>query len=73
VARDTTITTGATLRAALGVTRGAAADSAAAPVDFRSRVAELYAHMRDALRRGDWEAFGRAYDALGTLLGPGGR
>jgi hypothetical protein len=26
--------------------------------------------MRDALRRGDWAAFGRAFDALGRVLGP---
>jgi hypothetical protein len=24
--------------------------------------------MRDALRRGDWAAFGRAFDALGRAL-----
>ncbi len=29
----------------------------------------LYNAMRDALRRGDWTAFGRAFDALGKLLG----
>ena len=28
----------------------------------------LYAVMRDALRRGDWLAFGRAFDALGRVL-----
>ncbi|HUQ79733.1 MAG TPA: UPF0182 family protein [Gemmatimonadaceae bacterium] len=38
------------------------------PVDFRKRVDELYAAMRDALRRGDWTAFGRSYDDLGRLL-----
>jgi hypothetical protein len=26
--------------------------------------------MREALRRGDWEAFGRAYDALGRITAP---
>jgi hypothetical protein len=25
--------------------------------------------MRDALRRGDWSAFGQAFDELGKLLG----
>jgi len=28
----------------------------------------LYAQMRAALQRGDWQAFGRAYEALGALL-----
>jgi hypothetical protein len=48
----------------------AAASSAEHPsvVDGRSAAA-LYATMRDALRRGDWIAFGRAFDALGRLLG----
>lgn len=36
--------------------------------DFRSSVAALYATMRDALRRGDLVAFGRAFDALGHIL-----
>jgi uncharacterized membrane protein (UPF0182 family) len=31
--------------------------------------AALYMAMRDALRRGDWAAFGRAFDALGRVLG----
>jgi uncharacterized protein len=41
---------------------------AVTPADFRQRVNELYAAMRDALRRGDWTAFGKAYDELGRLL-----
>jgi hypothetical protein len=40
---------------------------------FRASVAALYAAMRDALRRGDWSAFGRAFDALGRMLEEGGR
>ena len=36
--------------------------------DFRSRVAALYAEMRRALARGDWVAYGRAFNELGTLL-----
>lgn len=35
---------------------------------FRTRVAELYAEMRRAMGRGDWAAYGRAFNALGTLL-----
>jgi hypothetical protein len=28
--------------------------------------------MRDALRRGDWAAFGQAFDELGKVIGGGG-
>ena len=38
--------------------------------DLKTSAAALYAAMRDALRRGDWAAFGRAFDALGRVLGP---
>ena len=38
------------------------------PEEFRARVQALYDSMRDAIRRGDWAAFGLAYDALGRLL-----
>ncbi len=38
------------------------------PTEFRRRVAELYDAMRSAIARGDWVAFGTAYEALGTLL-----
>lgn len=37
--------------------------------DGASRASRLYAAMRDALRRGDWRAFGDAFDALGRVLG----
>lgn len=37
--------------------------------DLRLRAAALYERMRDALRRGDWSAFGTAFDELGRLLG----
>jgi uncharacterized membrane protein (UPF0182 family) len=40
--------------------------------DFRSTINTLYAQMREALRRGDWAAFGRAFDALGRALGSRG-
>jgi len=36
---------------------------------LRARVELLYEQMRSALQRGDWVAFGRAYEALGALLG----
>ena len=38
------------------------------PGDFRERVAALYGDMRRALARGDWVAYGRAFDELGALL-----
>jgi hypothetical protein len=38
------------------------------PADFRARVAKLYEEMRRASARGDWSAYGRAFDALGMLL-----
>ena len=37
--------------------------------DLKASVAALYQAMRDALRRGDWVAFGRAFDALGHTIG----
>jgi uncharacterized membrane protein (UPF0182 family) len=37
--------------------------------DVKSAAAAQYAAMREALRRGDWVAFGRAFEALGRLLG----
>lgn len=39
-----------------------------APTGQRKTAAMLYSEMRDALRRGDWVAFGRAFDALGRAL-----
>lgn len=61
-----TMRTGATFAATLGAT----ADSAVAPPagDSRARARELYARMRGALGRGDWTAFGHAFDSLGTVL-----
>jgi hypothetical protein len=43
-------------------------NAAMTPAAFRQRVNELYAAMREALRRGDWTAFGKAYDDLGRVL-----
>ena len=37
--------------------------------DLRSTINGLYSAMRTALQRGDWTAFGRAFDALGVALG----
>jgi uncharacterized membrane protein (UPF0182 family) len=58
---------GASLAAALGApaTQGPVpADSS----DVAARARELYDALRTALQRGDWLAFGSAFDALGTLL-----
>ena len=67
-ARDS-VAFGLTLAEAVGMrpeTPNAA--STITPTRFRQRVNELYAAMRDALQRGDWPAFGKAYDDLGRLL-----
>lgn len=49
---------------------GRATDSADAVPDgdFRARTRQLYDEMRRASARGDWTAFGRAFDALGALV-----
>ena len=60
--------TGPTLAAALGLASSAPGTPPAAPADMRARAAALYGEMRDAMRRGDWTAFGRALDALGATL-----
>ena len=67
---DTAVTSGRTLADALGA-RGAAV-AAGTPIsatEFRIAAEQLYSRMAEAMRRGDWAAFGRAYDALGELLG----
>lgn len=43
---------------------------ATASPEVKNSAAALYAAMRDAMQRGDWVAFGKAFDALGRLLGP---
>jgi uncharacterized membrane protein (UPF0182 family) len=62
--------TGRTLAEAFGV-RTAFEPGSDEPItdeSLRTRAIRLYDAMRDALRRGDWAAFGEAYEALGTLL-----
>ena len=60
---------GFTLAEAVGM-RPETSDAASTvtPAVFRQRVNDLYAAMRGALQRGDWAAFGKAYDDLGRLL-----
>jgi uncharacterized membrane protein (UPF0182 family) len=43
----------------------------AAPGGAAKSATALYSEMKDALRRGDWAAFGRAFDALGRVLEQG--
>jgi hypothetical protein len=59
------VRTGASVGEALGVTRPIAASGTAA---IRARVTALYDAMSDAMRRGDWRAFGDAFSQLGRLL-----
>lgn len=51
----------------LAVAMGEAVHSATADGSLRLRLTRLYADMRDALRREDWTAFGRAMEALRRL------
>ena len=50
-----------------GALQGAAPTAPTTPSG--ASAASLYDAMRDAMRRGDWTAFGRAFDALGRALG----
>jgi uncharacterized membrane protein (UPF0182 family) len=50
-----------------GTSHGATAEPNVTP-DLRLRADSLYRVMREALGRGDWAAFGRAFDALGLAL-----
>ena len=66
---DTVVTAAHTLADALG-SHGAPADATSpiTPADFRVQAELLYGRMSEAMKRGDWVAFGHAYDALGALL-----
>ena len=59
---------GPTLGTALGLAPRPPGVASPAPADLRTRAESIYIDMRDALRRGDWNAFGRAFDALGSAL-----
>jgi uncharacterized protein len=59
---------GPTLAAALGLVLPTSATDPSTQIDLRTRAESLYRDMRDALRRGDWPAFGRAFEALGGAL-----
>ncbi len=59
---------GTSIAAAAGVPEPRLPDAPISIEEFRSRVAGVYADMREAMRRGDFRSFGLAYDALGRLL-----
>jgi uncharacterized membrane protein (UPF0182 family) len=65
------VRTGRTLADALGLARGVdgagVRDAGPAPVGG-ARARALYDAMRAALRRGDWAAFGAAFDSLGAAI-----
>jgi hypothetical protein len=64
-----TLRAGPTLRAALGVgTPVQPAQPTLPPQDLRARAESLHRAMRAALTRGDWAAFGHAFDSLGAVL-----
>jgi uncharacterized membrane protein (UPF0182 family) len=65
--RADSVRIGATLGAALGIAADRLKSPSNKPVS-RLRADSLYRSMRDALARGDWVAFGRAFDALGLVL-----
>jgi len=66
---DGTIRHGRSVADAAGIARTGVDTSATATREtFEEQVRSLYAQMRIALVRGDWEGFGKAYTALGDLL-----
>ena len=67
LAGDSTVL-GATLAEAVGVALEPDGVAPMNEVDFRARVEALHAAMRAALLRGDWAAFGEAFDALGAMI-----
>ncbi|MEO7963251.1 MAG: UPF0182 family protein, partial [Gemmatimonadaceae bacterium] len=62
------VRTGATVPAAAGLPAPILPEEPLSPSAFRSRIDQLYSEMREALRRGDWPAFGAAFEAIGRLL-----
>ena len=62
------VRTGRTFADAVGVTLEPTPAPPPLPIDFRLRVNALYEAMRTAVRRGDWAAFGAAFDSLGAIL-----
>jgi uncharacterized membrane protein (UPF0182 family) len=63
---DDTVRTAPTLQELAG---GSAGGGPRTPVDLRTALGRLYDAMRRAAEAGDWAAFGRALDSIGTVLG----
>lgn len=63
------LATGRTARDAWELPDGGTPTPPLTPPLFRARVQALYESMRAALRAGNWNRFGAAYDSLGLLLG----
>ena len=61
-----TVRTAPTLQDLVGRRAGGVAR---APADLRATLGRLYDAMRRAAQEGDWAAFGRAFDSIGTILG----
>jgi len=68
VADEDSVRAGQSVMSAIGIERASTTLPPATPEEFRARVESEYRRMRDALARGDWRAFGEAYEALGQLL-----
>jgi hypothetical protein len=59
---------GTTIAAAVGMPEPQASETPLTAAEFRARIANIYADMREAMRRGDFRAFGQSYESLGRLL-----
>jgi uncharacterized membrane protein (UPF0182 family) len=68
-AHGDSVASGATLAKALRLGPDTSAGAPHAARAAAPRADSLYRVMREALGRGDWTAFGRAFDALGGILG----
>ncbi|MES2179760.1 MAG: UPF0182 family protein [Gemmatimonadota bacterium] len=68
VFRADSLHVGPTLATALGAAPNSAGREPGSAPDLRLRADSLYRVMREAMTRGDWTTFGRAFDALGLAL-----
>ncbi|MEO6445237.1 MAG: UPF0182 family protein [Gemmatimonadaceae bacterium] len=68
VLADDTVRTGSTIAGAVGLPVPTMPTDPLTPSEFFDRVEALYGDMREAMRRGDWLAFGAAYESLGRTL-----
>ncbi|CAN5868162.1 hypothetical protein BH11GEM1_BH11GEM1_15370 [soil metagenome] len=63
-----TVRVAPSLAVSLGTAAASRTSGGTSPPAIRPRADSLYQVMRDALGRGDWAAFGRAFNALGVVL-----